>query len=421
MAGGILPRLRGNGSIILPLSLWGQAMDGQIHVGPWLVEPSLNIVSRNGTAVHLEPKVMEVLLCLATHAGEVVSKEELLKAVWPDTFVTDDALKHCISDLRRVFEDDAREPRFIETIPKRGYRLVAPVLLASGRNSSTQAAAIPAITGAAGTGSRRVWGWALGVGGAVLVAALLISLRDRRADAGAVPPIHSLAVLPLQNLSADPAQEYFSDGMTDALITDLAQIGSLKVISRTSIVHYKKTDKTLPEIAGELKVDGIVEGTVQRDGDRVRITAQLIYAPSDKHLWAKSYERDMRDVLGLEQDVAEDITHQVQARLMFAKPAFPSQPRLVKPEVLEAYIQGNYHLQGSGRGGGEEEVTEAEKYFQRAIDLDPNFAPAYIGLARAHNSLSRGGPEDLAIMRSAAEKAVALDPSSSDAVLTLEQ
>src|ERR1700675_3809374 len=207
--------------------------------------------------------------------------------------------------------------------------------------------------------------------------------------------------------------------MTDALITDLAQIGALRVISRTSIVHYKKTEKTLPEIARELNVDGIVEGTVQRDGDRVRITAQLIYAPSDKHLWAKSYERDMRDVFGLEQDVAEDIAHQVQARLLVAKPPLPPQPRLVKPEVLEAYIQGNYHLQGSGRGEGEEEVTKAETYFQRAIDLDPNFASAYVGLARAHNSLARGGPEDLAIMRRTAEKAVALDPSSSDAGLTL--
>ena len=392
-------------------------MDGQIQVGPWLVEPRLNIVSRNGTAVHLEPKVMEVLLCLAAHPGEVLSKEELLKTVWPDTFVTDDALTHCISDLRRVLEDDAREPRVIQTIPKRGYRLVASVVPPNGTQPSTQTV-LTTVTGAVTSRVRRLWTWAA-VGGVVLIVILLAALRGRRSDAGAFPPIHSLAVLPLQNLSADPAQEYFSDGMTDALITDLAQIGSLKVISRTSSVHYKKTEKTLPEIAGELKVDGIVEGTVQRDGDRVRITAQLIYAPSDKHLWAKSYERDMRDVFGLEQDVAEDIAHQVQARLLVAKPSLPSQPRLVKPEVLDAYIQGNYHLQGSGRGEGEEEVTKAETYFQRAIDLDPNFAPAYIALARAHNSLSRGGPEDLAIMRRAAEKAVALDPSSSDAVLAL--
>ena len=285
-------------------------MDGQIQVGPWLVEPSLNIVSRNGTAVRVEPKVMEVLVCLAAHPGEVLSKEELLKAVWPDTFVTDDALTHCISDLRRVLEDDAREPRVIQTIPKRGYRLVASVVPANGAQPSTQA--VPTtVTGAVTRRVRRLWTWAA-VGGVVLILVLLVALRGRRADAGAVPPIHSLAVLPLQNLSADPAQEYFSDGMTDALITDLAQIGSLRVISRTSIVHYKKTEKTLPEIAGELKVDGIVEGTVQRDGDRVRITAQLIYAPSDKHLWAKSYERDMRDVLGLEQDVADDIANQVR-------------------------------------------------------------------------------------------------------------
>jgi TolB-like protein/DNA-binding winged helix-turn-helix (wHTH) protein/tetratricopeptide (TPR) repeat protein len=395
-------------------------MAGQIQVGPWLVEPSLSIVSRNGTAVHLEPKVMEVLLCLAAHAGEVLPKEELLKAVWPDTFVTEDALKRCISELRRVFEDDAREPRVIETIPKRGYRLVAPVVPANGaRDSSTQATPSPVITGATGTGTRRRWRWTAAVGGAVLISAMLISLRGRWGDAGAVPPIHSLAVLPLQNLSADPAQEYFSDGMTDALITDLAQIGSLKVISRTSVVHYKKTEKTLPEIAGELKVDGIVEGTVQREGDRVRITAQLIYAPSDKHLWAKSYERDMRGVFSLEQDVAEDIANQVQARLMVPKRALASQPQLVKPEVLEAYIQGSYHLQGSGRGGGDEEVTKAEEYFQHAIDLDPNFARAYIGLAQAHNSLSRGGAEDLAIVRTTAERAVELDPSSSDAILVL--
>src|SRR5271157_2947220 len=417
MAGGILPRLRGNGSIILPLSLWGQAMDGQIHVGPWLVEPSLNIVSRNGTAVHLEPKVMEVLLCLATHAGEVVSKEELLKAVWPDTFVTDDALKHCISDLRRVFEDDAREPRFIETIPKRGYRLVAPVLLASGRNSSTQAAAIPAITGAAGTGSRRVWGWALGVGGAVLVAALLISLRDRRADAGAVPPIHSLAVLPLQNLSADPAQEYFSDGMTDALITDLAQIGSVKVISRTSSMQYKQTKKSLPEIAHELNVDGIIEGTVQRSGDRVRITAQLIYGPSDKHLWAKSYEEDLRDVFTLQTNVASDIAQQVQAKLTPKSASL--QPRPVDPKVLDAYVQGSYYLNSEGRGAGDEGHKTARKYFQQAIDLDPDFAPAYNGLAQSHELLLQGEPEDLVIAKKAAEKALELDPTSSDARIEL--
>src|SRR3974390_1289669 len=176
-------------------------MDGQIQVGSWLVEPSLNIVSRNGTAVRVEPKVMEVLLCLAAHPGEVLSKEELLKAVWPDTFVTDDAFTHSLSEFRRVREEEAREPRVIQTIPKRGYRLVASVAPANGAPPSTQTlpTAVPvAVTSRA----RRLWAWTA-VGGVVLIAVLWVVLRGRRSDAGSVPPIHSLAVLPLQNLSAD--------------------------------------------------------------------------------------------------------------------------------------------------------------------------------------------------------------------------
>ena len=395
-------------------------MNGQFQVGPWAVDPSVNIISRNGTTVHLEPKVMEVLVCLAAHPGETLPKEKLLQQVWPDTFVTEDALKHCISDLRRVFEDDAREPHIIQTIPKRGYRLLAPVRPANGdADASTRSAQNPISVEAARTGARRLYMWGVAVGAAVLLSVLLIVFRSQRANAGGVPPIHSLAVLPLQNLSTDPAQEYFSDGMTDALITDLAQIGSLKVISRTSSMQYKQTKKSLPEIAGELKVDGIIEGTVQRSGDRVRITAQLIHGPSDKHVWANSYERDLRDVFSLEREVAGDIANQIQSRLMAPKQALPSQPRLVDPEVLEAYIQGIYHLEGRGSGAGDDEVRKAQTYFQHAIGLDPKFAPAYIGLARAHNELLRGGPEDLALMRIAAEKALDLDPSSSDAIVTL--
>jgi TolB-like protein len=160
---------------------------------------------------------------------------------------------------------------------------------------------------------------ATAIAAALVLTFNILGLRDRLPEGAPITRIRSLAVLPLQNLSGDAAQEYFSDGMTDALITDLAQIGSLKVISRTSVMHYKKTDKTLPQIARELNVDGIVEGSVQRSGDRVRITAQLIYGPSDNHLWANSYERDLQDVFTLERDVASDIAHQVQARLTTEK------------------------------------------------------------------------------------------------------
>ena len=269
-------------------------MDGDFHLGDWRVEPRLNAVSRNGTTFRLQPKIMEVLVCLAQHAGEPVSKETLLGSVWPGTFVTDDVLTRAISELRRVFEDDAQQPHFIQTIPKRGYRLVVPVERVNeglGTPPTAQAAAPRSI------GHKR---FVLLVGSGLtallliaLVAHTVVGRWERRAGASSVS-IHSLAVLPLQNLSADPAQEYFSDGLTDALITDLAQTGSLKVISRTSSMQYKQTKKSLPEIARELKVDGIVEGTVQRSGDRVRITAQLIEGSADKHVWANSYERDVR-------------------------------------------------------------------------------------------------------------------------------
>jgi TolB-like protein/DNA-binding winged helix-turn-helix (wHTH) protein/tetratricopeptide (TPR) repeat protein len=396
-------------------------VEGDFQVGPWLIEPSLNAVSHNGESIHLAPKVMGVLVCLAQHAGQSVSKEDLLQTVWPGTFVGDDVLKGSISELRRLLEDDAREPTIIQTIPKRGYRLVAPVRpvneapeTPTDNRPEKQRALV---------NTRKFWMGALSAVAAallfILLGANIGALRARLAGKSGAPQIHSLAVLPLQNLSADPTQEYFSDGMTDALITDLAQISSLKVISRTSSMQYKQTKMSLPEIARELNVDGIVEGTVQRSGDRVRITAQLIYGPSDKHVWAHSYERDMREVFALERDVTEEIAREVRARLMTPNQAAVAQPRPASPKVLEAYLQGNYHLSRFGSGGGDEELTRAQEYFQGAIDADPNFAPAYNQLANAHMDLLQPSKQDFDIARKMAERAVELDPNSSDAHHTL--
>jgi serine/threonine protein kinase/tetratricopeptide (TPR) repeat protein len=239
--------------------------------------------------------------------------------------------------------------------------------------------------------------------------------RERLSAGAPIPRIESLAVLPLANLSGDPAQEYFSDGMTDALITELAQIGSLKVISRTSSMQYKQTKKSLPEIARELNVDGIVEGTVQRSGDRVRINAQLIQGPTDKHLWANSYERDLRDVFVLEKDVTGDIARQVQAKLKAQNHATSAQMLPANPKALEAYLQGNYHLQRFSRGSGDEERRKAWEFFQQAIDADPNFAPAYLGISNAHIGTMRSSTDDEVIAKKAAEKAVELDPTLSEA------
>ena len=394
-------------------------MEG-FRIATWLIEPRLNTVSRHGATTRLEPKVMEVLVCLAQHAGEPVSKEELLQTVWPDTFVTDDGLKRSISELRRVFEDDVRESRIIQTIPKRGYRLLVPVEPVNGKTGTS-----PIPPSQQSQGGVHKWRTrALLFGGVaaaflILLGALYVSSKQRVSAKSAVPQIHSIAVLPLQNFSGDPNQEYFSDGMTDALITDLAQIGSIKVISRTSSMQYKQTTKSLPEIARELKVDGIVEGSIQRSGDRIRITAQLIQGTSDRHMWANTYEGEIRDIFALERSVTQDIARQVQTRFVPQQQIAATHPQPTNAKALDAYLQGNYHLQRYGRGGGVEEMKKASDLFQQAIDADPKFAPAYFGLAYSHDQLPQVSPEDSAIVRKAEQTGVDLAPDSPEAEIIL--
>jgi len=247
---------------------------------------------------------------------------------------------------------------------------------------------IPTARAAVPVPQRQILARALATAGVVTVAILVAAasylyLGRKKPAAPATPPITSLAVLPLANLSGDANQEYFSDGMTDALITGLAQLGSIKVISRTSSMRYKKTDKSLPEIAHELNVDGIIEGTVQRSGDRVRITAQLIEGSTDRHVWANGYERDLRDVLALQDEVARAIAHEIKINLTPQDQTRLATARQVNPQAYEVYLKGRYLLNKMSGGW----VSQAAKYFSKAIALDENYAAAYVGLADCYVSL----------------------------------
>ena len=265
--------------------------------------------------------------------------------------------------------------------------------------------------GEAATGGARWWRhpWAIALTLLVVLAGIGWKLRPLRPGLRAVH-IKSIAVLPLANLSGNSEQEYFADGMTDALITDLAQIGSLKVISRTSVMRYKRTEKPLPEIARELNVDGIVEGAVQRSGNRVHITAQLIHGPSDKHIWAHSYERDLGDMFALQQDVAEAIAREVGINLA-PTPRRREAPH-VAPAVYEAYLRGLYLLDAS-------KTDAALAEFRKAVAADPAYAPAYTKIASAYfdrGFYSAMPPKEAFLsIKDAALRAIELDDGDAEA------
>src|SRR5579863_6130262 len=406
---------------------------GPIQFGPFLVNVRAGELRKHGIRVRLQDQPFRVLHVLLEHPGEVVTREELQRQIWPsDTFVDfDRGLNNAVKRLREALSDSADQPRYIETLPKRGYRFIGTIreagATAETREAGAPTQADPAYQSRYFGQSRksRVMLLTAVCAGLVLLTALAFSekaLRERfTSKTGAVQSIHSIAVLPLQNLSGDPNQEYFADGLTDALITDLAQIASLKVISRTSTMRYKNTGKPLPEIARELNVDGIVEGTVQREGDRVRITAQLVQAPTDTHIWARSYERDTSDVLTLEAEAANSLAEGIQAQLTPQEKARLAQSRPVSLQVLEDYLQGEHHLNNYGKGYDAGELKRAATYFQQAINEDPSFAPAYIKLAETFDWQDEMLPPKEVMRRekAVAEKALSLDPDLSDGHLAL--
>jgi TolB-like protein/DNA-binding winged helix-turn-helix (wHTH) protein/Tfp pilus assembly protein PilF len=382
---------------------------------------------RKGRLVRLQEQPFQVLALLLARPGELVARAELRQALWPaDTFVNfEHGLNRAISKLRHALDDESGTPRYIETLPRRGYRFIVPVVSITSPPESAESQPLRAaepvlpVTASPPKIQWKTYATVLSLGLFVLLTAWLVFKLTRTQPHSAAArfsaPIRSLAVLPLQNLSGDKNQEYFADGMTDELITDLGQMSALRVISRTSVMRYKQTSKTLPplpQIGRELGADAIVEGSVFRSGNRVRITAQLIDARNDRHLWARSYERDLRDVITLQDEVARDIADEVRIELTPQERARLTGSRPVNPEAHEAYLKGRYYWHQFTP----ESLKKSRPLFQEAIAKDPKYALGYSGLADYYTfsyvrlgSLSR--KEACPQAEALARKAVELDGS----------
>jgi TolB-like protein/DNA-binding winged helix-turn-helix (wHTH) protein len=358
----------------------------------------------------LREQQLQLLLALLERPGELISREELADRIWsPGTFVdVDRGLNKTVNQLRETLGDSVESPRFVETFPRKGYRFVAPVTHDEGKPKET-----PTEKGQSRPGLRS---WIAAAATAAALIGLLVGsnfsrirswIMERRQP---IPQISSVAVIPLQNLSHDPEQEFFADGITDALITDLAKVSNLRVISRTSIIRYKSTKKSIKEIGRELNVDAVIEGTVTRSGNRVRITAQLIQVSTDMHLWAEDYERDLTEILAVQNEVATDIARRVST---VVRPL--GQAKRVNAEAYGSYLKGRYYFyQYTSRGW-----QQAIDHFNQAIGYDPNFAPAYSGLADtyivagAYRAIP--GREALSRGKAAAAHAVELDDNLASA------
>jgi len=382
---------------------------------------------RAGQTVKLEPTPFGILVLLVEQRGNLVGRQQIVERVWgKDVFLdTDNSINGAIRKIRQVLDDDPENPRFIQTVTGKGYRFIAPAVESEETRGlhilelppQQPAADVPATVSR--TDFKHILVLSLFI---VIIAglALWIVPASSRSKGVAAVPISSIAVLPLDNLSGDPSQDYFADAMTDELITDLAKVGALRVTSRTTVTLYKHTSKSLRQIAHELNVDGIVEGSVVRSGQRVRITAQLIRASADQHVWAETYERDLGDALRLQSDVAQAITKQVRAQLTPELKEQFSGTRPVDPEAYDAYLKGRYYIYNQSFTDPVS-LNQAKANFEEAIRKDPNFSPAYSGLAETYICLvlfGRGqitAADGFRSARNDVQRALELDPNNGEA------
>ncbi len=397
---------------------------GVVRFATFQVDLRSGELRKQGVKIKVQEQPFRVLTVLLQRPGEVVTREELRNQNWPpDTFVDfENSLNTAINKLRDALGDSADNPRFIETLPRRGYRFIAPVISDQQEKSPVPAEESKVGDEQLGKNPRtRRWLVLAAVAVLALLTLAYVTIRRRAKDA-AHSKINSLAVLPLKNLSGDPRQEYLADGMTEELIGRLAGIHDLRVVSRTSVMRFKDAQLSLPEIARTLNVDAVVEGSVIREGSRIRVHAQLIRGATDEHFWSEAYDRDLRDVLGLQSEVAESIALKVKATVTGEERTRLTAARPVSPEVYESYLKGLYVYRSnktSSRAGVEESIG----YFQKAIARDPTYAPAYVGSAYAYKFLGSvtigGSPAERLKAMTAVRKALELDPNLAGAHVVL--
>jgi TolB-like protein/DNA-binding winged helix-turn-helix (wHTH) protein len=367
---------------------------------------------RDGTRIKLQDQPFKVLVALLQRPGQVVTREELRQLIWPHESIGDfdHAINLAIGKLRSSLGDSADVPHLIETLPRRGYRFIGTM-------------GPDAIKVAKKSSSARRWRLVLIAAPLLVVVAILFlldvgGLRSKLFSRSASQvPIRSLAVLPLTSLSSDQEQDYFTEGMTEALITELGNISALRVISHQSVMQYKGSKKTVPQIAHDLDVDAVVEGSIMRAGDQVRIAVQLIDGRTDRHLWAESYQREMRAILSLQNDVAKAIANEVKVKLTSQEEKLLASAALVNPEAHEAYLKGLYYV----NRWPEPESVHCIESFKRATEMEPTFASAHAGLATCYAVMPWTFPpkEVFPQAKAAAKEAIRLDANQAEAYAAL--
>lgn len=400
-----------------------------LQFGPFKLDPQACELRKGDTLLHLAPQPCKVLALLASRPQKVFTRQEIQHEIWGgDTFVDfEQGLNVAIRQIRAALCDDAETPRYIETLPRRGYRFIGRMdehpAVAEGATITVPAESATLSAPAVLCPLLYRRSLSVVVCLAFAAAAVVFLWRIERGRAGASdirPTIRSIAVLPLANLSGDPEQEYFADGMTDELITNLAKISALRVISRTSVMRYRNVQRPVGEIGKDLSADALIEGTVVRAGNSVRITVQLIQASTDRHLWAEEYHGDLQDVLRLQAEVAKAITSEVQVKLT-SQEVRRADAHAVNPQAYELYLKGRYEWEKRSKPG----FAMSLAFFQRAIDLDPNYAPAYAGMAQAYGLLGNNkfvpSNEVYPKAKAAALKALELDPNLADAHTSLAE